>query len=77
MFEVGDKIVCINEPEINTYLKYGNVYTIKCFVKTVSKTYILVLEEITNISFSGYRFEKYNFRREKILKLKKDVQDKL
>jgi hypothetical protein len=75
MFKVGDKVICINEPEINKYLKYGEIYTVKSYEVTTIIGYILELEEIENCSFPGYRFTTYNFRKEKILKLKERINE--
>ena len=72
MFKNVDKVICINEPEKDNYLKYGNLYTISdCYQVSNFSRQIIQFEEIPKISFTSDRFKNViEFRKEKIIKLK-------
>lgn len=72
MFKVGDKVVCIKEPESDKYLKYGEVYTISdCFDVANYSRQIIIFKEIPSVSFPCDRFKNnIEFRKDKIIKLK-------
>lgn len=78
MFKVGEKVVCVKEPETTKYLRYGDVYTIKSVTYNRNmKGALLIFDEIPNTTFSGNRFKSnIEFRKEKIIKLKEKINGK-
>jgi hypothetical protein len=69
MFKVGDKVVCVLDGD-RTYLTNFKIYGIHL----IEDGMIHVKDDINNISaYFPYRFIKYNYRKEKILKLKERI----
>ena len=78
MFNVGDKVVCVKEPESNKYLSYGSIYTVSSYKKTNQMSFgIITFYEIADASFSDHRFKSaVVFRKEKIEKIKERICSK-
>jgi hypothetical protein len=70
MFEVGDKVICIEQSKVKNFeVEFNKIFTvIKC------DKHIILIDNNTNMGYFSRRFilfEKY--RRDKILKIKEKI----
>lgn len=79
VFEIGDKVVCILEPNDTEHLTYGKIFTIKKLGIGLYEAFpVLNLNEIPLYYFPSYRFKRLiDFRKEKIFKLKERINVRL
>jgi tRNA(Ile2) C34 agmatinyltransferase TiaS len=66
MLKEGDKLICISNNRCFTFKKYATFNSLKV------KTHI-VLEEHPTVSININKFIPYNYRKEKLLKLKENI----
>jgi hypothetical protein len=83
MFEVGDRVVCSDCTKplcqygngVKLYLMENKIYTIKDYQSNHIMDYIILEINGENIYLNPDRFKLYNFRKEKILKLKQNIKN--
>jgi len=71
MFEVGDKIICLDDADASRPIKKFNIYNVK---KINTFNNCILLEEIYDYWFDSERFILFSeFRRTKIEKIKERI----
>lgn len=68
MFKVGDEIVCIDNINLEDFITVGNIYIV---VYVISNKFLEI--EYNNARLLATRFIKYDYRSEKLLKLKERI----